>query len=196
MEAFVHKSLMALKELGIDALGAEEGIIRSFRSMPDEVLESMEPKNLLGMMLSGIESGFYPGTGQAASELYAFDVEVSDVQLMYTGFLEGISRIAGGALEITDVKEEISEEDLESGMGTRTVRFCCNGKTYAYEAQNYYDWFDTGMLAFMNRVVEEQDTGRHLYVTDDGYQQCIVFYRTEEWAGKYRRMLGAELTQP
>lgn len=196
LEVFVHESLEKLQKLGIDALESEEKIVNQFHSMPQDMVGDMESKEIFGLMLGGIASGFYPGTELAASEIYSFDVEVSDTMQMYTDFLEGISRIAGGELVITDIEEEISEEELEAGTGTQTVRFCCNGKAYEYAAEYYYDWFDARMLAFMNQVIAEQDTGRSLYVTSDGYQECIVFYRTEEWAEQFRREFGMELDRP
>ncbi|MBD5527544.1 MAG: hypothetical protein HDR02_03920 [Lachnospiraceae bacterium] len=196
LEVFVHESLEKLQKLGIDALEAEENIVNQFHSMPQDMVGDMESEEIFGLMLGGIASGFYPGTEQAASKIYAFDMEVPDTLQMYTSFLEGISRIAEGELEITDIEEVISEEELEAGTGTQIVRFCCNGKAYEYEAEYYYDWFDARMLAFMNQVIAEQDTGRCLYVASDGYQECIVFYRTEEWAEQFRRELGVELDRP
>ena len=194
LDAFIHESLEKLQKLGIDAMEAEENIVNQFHSMPDDIVRDMESEQIFGMILGGM--GFYPGTERAASEIYAFDMEMPEIQQMYTVFLEGISRIVGEDLEFTDIEEEISEEELEAGTGTMTVRFCCNGKSYEYEARYNNDWFDAGMLAFLNQVIEEQDTGRSLYVTGDGYQECIVFYRTEEWAERYRQLLGMELDRP
>lgn len=196
LEVFIHESLEKLQKLGIDALEAQESIVKQFHSMPDDIVGDMESEQIFGMMLGGIASGFYPGTEQAASEIYSFDMEMPEIVQMYTDFLEGVSRITGGELAITDIEEEISEEELEAGTGTQTVRFCCNGKAYEFEAEFHNDWFDTRMLAFMNQVIAEQDTGRCLYVTGDGYQECIVFYRTEEWAEQFKREFGMELHRP
>lgn len=146
-------------------------------------------------MLSGIGAGFYRGTKQGVSWIYTFDVEMPEVVEMYTYFLREFSPVIEGDLKITDIEEEISEEELEAGEGTKTVRFCCNGKVYEYKAQHYDDWFDTGMLTFMNQVIEEQNTGRHLYVTSYGYQICIVIYQTEEWAERFRQLFDMELEQ-
>ncbi len=192
MSVYVHECLEKLRELGIDALAAEKDIAGMFLFLPDEVLEAMEPEQILGTMLGSLGAGFYPGTEHLPSEIYVFDMEVQDILRMYTSFLEGVSRIAGGGLKITDIEETVSEEELKAGIGTQTVRFCCNGKAYEYKAQLHYDWFDAGMLTFMSRVIEEQDTGNHLYVTSD-YQNCIVLYRTQEWAERFRQLFGMEL---
>lgn len=194
LEEYIHESLEKLQKLGIDALDAEENIVRQFRSMPADMVADMESEQIFGMLLGGL--GFYPGTEQAASGMYAFDVEMPEIRWMYTGFLENIARISEGDLEITDIEEEISEEVLEAGTGTRTVRFCCNGKACEYEAREHYDWFDAGMLSYINQVIEEQNTGRSLYVTSDGGQECIVFYQTREWAEQFRQLLGLELERP
>lgn len=193
---FIHESLDKLQKLGIDALAAEKEIANQFLFKPDEELEAMEPEQILGVILSSIGAGFYPGTEQMIHELYVFDMEVPDILRMYTVFLEGISRIARGSLEITDIEEEVSEETLETGMGTQTVRFRCNGTAYEYNARFHNNWFDVRMIAFMNRVIGEQNTGSHLYVTSDGYQDCIVLYRTEEWAEQFRQLFDMELDRP
>lgn len=196
LEVFVHESLEKLQKLGIDVLEAEESIVDQFHLMPADIVGDMGTEQLFGLMLGGIASGFYPGTEQAAAEIYSFDVEVPDILHMYTSFLETISRISGGDLEITDIEEEISEEDLKAGTGTQTVRFCCNGKAYEYAAESYYDWFDVRIFSFMNQVMAQQGTGRYLYVTSAGSQECILFYRTEEWAEQFRQEFGMELDRP
>lgn len=196
LKTYIHEILKKLQELGIDAIEAEEDIVNQLLIRPEEVLEAMEPEWILGTILSLIGSGFFPGTEEAAKEIYAFDMEMPEIVQMYTDFFEGIVRIAGGDLEITDIEEEMSEEVLEAGEGTKTVRFCCNGKVYEYEAQHYYDWFDTGMLAFMNQVLEDQKTDSRLYVTGDGGQDCIVLYRTEEWAEQFRQLFSMGLERP
>ena len=196
IELYVHECLEKLQELGIDALTTEKDIVNQFLFMPDEALEAMEPEWILGTILSAIGAGFYPGTEQAASKIYVFDLEVPDILRMYTSFLEGISQIAGGQLEITDIEEEASEEELEAGRGTQTVLFCCNGKAYEYKARLNYDWFDIGMLKFMNQVIGEQNTGNHLYVTSDGYQSCIILYQTEDWVERFQQLFGMKLDQP
>lgn len=196
VNAYVHESLEKLRELGIDAMAAEKEVAGSIIFQPEEALEAMEEEQILGMLLSNIGAGFHRGTEQAAREIYTFDMEVPDILRMYTAFLEGVSQIAKGELAFTDVEEDVPEEILESGRGSRTVRFRCNGKAYEYRARLDYDWFDIGILAFMNRVLGEQNLESRLYVTSDGYQECVVLYRTEEWARRFRELFGVELEQP
>ena len=73
------------------------------------------------------------------------------------------------------------------------MRFVCNGTVYEYNVNVYYDWFDTELLTFMGRVVREQNTGSRLYVTGDGYQECILFYQTEIWARNFEKLFHVRL---
>ena len=150
----------------------------------------MEEEQLIGMILS---SAWRYDEERESAGIYSFDVECDEIELMYTVFLQNIERIAKGDLAITDIEEEVDEEVLERGSGKKAVRFCCNGTAYQYDAEVNYDWFDAGMLDFIGQVVQEQHTGSHLYVTGDGYQECIILYRTEEWAQQFAQAFGVEL---
>ena len=172
LRAFIHENLEKLQKLGMDVLSEEESLMEGILCMPANMLEDMEPSQIFGMLLSS--------------------VELPDPSQMCTEFLQGISGISGGELEITDIEEAYSEEVLEAGTGTWPVRFLCNQTAYQYEANIHYDWFDTGLLAFMGRVVEEQNTGRRLYAFD-GFQDCMIFYRTKEWAENFKELFHAEL---
>lgn len=191
IRTYIHESLKKLQMLGIDVVAREKDITDSFVSMPEEVLEAMDQEQVLGMILCMAGMSLY--TEKGPMEMYVFDVEVTDVSQMYTEFLENVSCLAGGELEITDIEESFSREVFEAGTGIQPVRFSCNGTTYRYEAKFEYDWFDTGILTFMNQVIDEQDTGSHLYVTGDGYQECVVFYRTKEWAEHFYELFQVEL---
>ena len=188
LKTYVHESLVKLQELGIDVMEAEQEIADSILGFPEDMLNDMEPEQILGIILSGVGA-------RVPSKIYAFDVEMDEIEQMYTVFFDELSRITDGELEITNVDEEISQEMLEAGTGTRMVRFMCNGKTYQYEAEFQYDWFDAGILIFLNQVIGQQDTDRRLYVTTDGYQCCILFYQNEEWAQRFRELFHMELKQ-
>ena len=191
LRAFIHENLEKLQKLGMDVLSEEETLAEGILCMPADMLEDMEPSQIFGMLLSSV-GAVLERSGRPA-EMYVFDVELPDPSQMCTEFLQGISGISGGELEITDIEEAYSEEVLEAGTGTWPVRFLCNQTAYQYEANIYYDWFDTGLLAFMGRVVEEQNTGRRLYAFSDGFQDCMIFYRTKEWAENFKELFHAEL---
>lgn len=196
----VHESISKLKELGIDATSVEEQITESIASFPSEIYESMDREQINGMILTQIAWLLYGDditeSATKPRQFFTFDVECMEPDSMYTIFLNSLSEIAGEDLVITDIKEDTSKVDYESGSGIQTVSFNCNGKSYQYDATSYYDWFDVGMLTFMNKVISEQNTGKSLYVTSDGYQECIVFYQTKDWAARFNKSLGLNLEQP
>ena len=199
-EIMVHENITKLKEFGIDATSVEEKITESIASFPAEIYEAMEPEQIGGMLLTQIAWLLYDNDESnqpaQARQFFTFDVECIDPGNMYTIFLNSLSEIAGEDLVISDIKEDTSKVDYESGSGVQTISFNCNGKSYQYDATSYYDWFDVGMLTFMNKVISEQNTGKNLYVTSDGYQECIVFYQTKDWAIRFNKSLGLNLEQP
>lgn len=200
IEIMVHENIAKLKELGIDATSVEEKITENMASFPTEIYESMEREQIGGMLLTQIAWLLYDGDEAKQSaeprQFFTFDVECMDLDSMYTTFLNSFAEIAGEDLVITDIEEDTSKVDYESGTGVQTISFKCNGKPYQYDATVYYDWFDVEMLAFMNKVISEQGTDKNLYITSDGYQECIVFYQTKDWASRFNKSLGLNLKQP
>lgn len=200
IEIMIHENIAKLKELGIDATSVESKITENMASFPTEIYESMEQEQTVAMLLTQVSWLLYDNdeTKQAAEprQFFTFDVECMDPGSMYTIFLNSVAEIAGEELVITDIEEDTGKVDYESGSGTQTVSFNCNGKPYQYDATAYYDWFDVGMLTFMNKVISEQNTGKNLYVASDGYQECIVFYQTEDWVSRFNKSLGLNLEQP
>ncbi len=53
-----------------------------------------------------------------------------------------------------------------------------------------YDWFDAGITALLNQVLEEKRTGKYLFLCSDSWQNCIVFYETAEWARRFNETIG------
>ena len=200
VEIMIHENITKLKELGIDATSVEEKITESLTSMPTEILESMAPEQINGMILTYISALLYDDDAAVQPseprQFFTFDVECMDLEHMYTNFLNSVSEIAGDDLMITDIEEDTSKVDYESGTGVQTVTFNCNGISYQYDAIVYNDWFDVKMLTFMSKVISEQNTGKNLYVTSDGYQECIVFYQTKDWVKRFNKSLGLHLEQP
>lgn len=188
----MYEDIASLKELGIDATALEDRLTKRLTELPGEFTASMEQKEIIGMILTEYDWE----TDSEPKMFFTFDMECMDVDHMYTNFLNSIAEIAGDDLIITDIIEDTSKVDYDSGRGTQTISFQCNGKSCQYAASVYNDWFDEGMLTYMNDVISEQNTGKNLYVTSDSYQECIVFYQTKEWAKSYRSSLNVELRQP
>lgn len=129
-----------------------------------------------------------------SKQVYMFDVEVFDVGNMYTNFMKGILPLMDGEVSITDIEEDLSGVDMESGSGVQVLRFKCNGNPYEFRAEAYYDWMDMRVVDFMNGVLETEQAEKRLWVSSDGYQGCIIFFNTKEWAKEFRRIMGYGLS--
>lgn len=197
VRGFIHDSLKKLEILGIDAVNAESTLIKTILSMPADMLGDMEEKEILGLILDNLGMGVRDEETDAlfcvSGQIYTFDMEVSDIERMYTDFLEGLSKLVKDDFTFTDIEEDVSNVDFASDTGVQTIRFRCNHKACRYDAKAEYDWFDTGMLAYVNQVIRECGTGKCLYVTSDGWQNCILFYQTGEWARRFQELFGVVL---
>lgn len=199
LDTYVTEAISNVKALGL--LESDEvltkQLLSNFQEMPEEILESMDATQIYGMIFDYIGSGKYNydtwDWTPSSDRIYSFDTEVFNTGKIYTFFLRGISAITANEIKIENIVEDTSQVDYESGTGKQIISFQCNGKQYQYEANVYYDWFDTEMLTYMKKVIEEQETGKHLWVTSDGYQNCIVFYETEEWANDFSSYTGYSL---
>ena len=161
---------------------------------PDEFAEDLYKTPLL---LTSIGGGSYDYDNHtwtpSSSQLYSFDVEVFDIGQMYTLFLQGISAISNHEFEITNVVEDTSKVNFAEGTGTQIIHFDCNGHSYTYEATANGDWFDVGMLNFMNEVLSKENCSKQLYFMMDGGQECIIFLCTKDWAAQFAQVTGFEL---
>ena len=161
VENFMTVNIKKLETLGItipEELNVSQ-ITEGILNMPEEVIESMEESHLIVMLLSNIGYGKYDFTDWSweplSEQIYSFDMEAVNTSSIYTMFLQGIQAITGDDLNITDISEDCEKVDFEKGCGLQTIRFQCNGKSYQYNASVNYDWFDTGMLSFMDQVIKE-----------------------------------------
>ncbi len=188
-ELMIHSYIKELKKLGIDATAIEDEVIASFQDYPPEIAESMNEQNIFGMILEYYDLKAQTTATDPDSEqpemFFAFDFEYMDPETIYTDFLNSFAELTGDEIIITDITEDTNKVDYETGTGTQTVSFQCNGKNYRFDANVQQDWFDSEMLTFMGKVVSDQHTGKNLYVTSDGYQECIIFYQTQEWADRF-----------
>lgn len=135
-------------------------------------------------------------------QVYAFDAEIFDIERMYTLFLQGVQAIVPD-VRITEVKEDLSgvTDDMEEADnpyeppsdGVRSVSFLCNGHPYDAELKSYGDWFNLGMLEFMNQVLEKEGCEKQLHLVAGMMDQMVVLiYDTEEKAARLRELMGNE----
>lgn len=186
---YIEESLMKLKSLGINNLNNNDEIINSILQMPSDMLNDLEKSQILGLVLDNIGGSEYNIQNKEyklfSNNIYSFDTEVMDIDMMYTIFLNFINNLSKDELKISNISEDNSNINYEEGTGVKTVIFKLNDKEYKYEAKVYYDWFDMEIVGYINRILLENNSNKFLYVTTDGWQNCILFYNTEQWAEKF-----------
>ncbi len=184
IQACVEKCLKNLQALGIDVTDKEQGLIDGVLAMPANFLEDFEEYHVIGLLLNAISDYGY------ADRVYSFDTEVADIENMYSVFLARIATLTHGDLACSQIVENLDDAAYAAGIGIHNVRFQCGPKEYSYDAKAYYDWFDVGIIALLNQVLEEMQTGKYLYLCSDSWQNCVVFYETAEWARRFNETIG------
>lgn len=183
-----------LRELGFEIeADVPARLDADFADLPEEAIGF----DKMTILLSEVGMGEYdfdtwewtPATGP----VYAFDMEVFDIERMYTDFLRGVSAISGGELVFTNVEEDFSRVDLEEGSGTRVVSFDWNGQRHTLEANEMHDWFDPGFADKLAELLAQAGGEKQLFYATDGYQMCFVFYCTPQWAAEFSRHTGVAL---
>ena len=166
---------------------------KSYSEMPPEI-----ELNKTATLLSALGHGKYDyeeGTWTPYTNgVYSFDVEVFDVERMYTNFLIGISALDKEELEFKNIQEDTGNINWGAGIGTRTVTFEWKGKTFCLEAKVINDWFDPNAAFALNKIIIENGSGKRLFFADDGYQECIIFYRDTDWADSFQKETGLVLS--
>lgn len=190
MEKYIRQTLQSLEDLGIHVLEKEKEVTDSILGMPKNMLEDMDKGNIVGLIFDHLGVGDYDfernSWNPSSEDVYSFDMEFFDISTMYTHFLRGVMQIAKGDIDITDIKEDLSQIDFEKGSGLHIVYFKCNGIPYEYQAKTDHDWFDCHMVSFMNQILREQNIEKSLFMASDGWQNCILFYNTEQWAKRLK----------
>ena len=183
----VSQATQVLEELGIRVPEVDEGLWEEFPT--EYMVEDL-------LFLSGMgEYDFdtFEWT-PATSGVYAFDLEFFDVGNMYTDFLRGVEALSGGELEFTDVIEDDSHVDMESGTGWKEITFVFDGRSRTLRAELIYDWFDPAFADAIAELTEDDQTGKRLRFYFDGYQVAYVFWCDDAWAREFSRATGLRLT--
>ena len=171
-----------------------ERLEESFSTLPPEA----ELSKGAALLTALGEGGYDPAAMAWASSrngVYAFDMEVSDLERMYTHFLAGVYSLAPEELAFENIREDTSRVGWEKGTGKRTVTFAWQGEEYTLEAEMQNDWFDLRAANQLNRIIQKRKNGKQLFFTGDGYQECIVFYRDKEWAHGFEAETGIRLSE-
>lgn len=196
----MQKSYKELAEIfskyGIEGTTAQmiEDLEQRYEELPPEI-EFNKAADLLTALGQGDFD--YENMSWSPSEngVYTFDVEVFNVDKMYTDFLVGVSALDKEDLDFKNIEEDTSQVNWEEGTGKRTVTFEWKNKQFTLEATVENDWFDVNVANELNRIIKEYGDEKQLFFTSDGYQEGIVFYRDQEWADGFQTETGLELVE-
>lgn len=162
-----------------------------------DLYELMEdsPYTWLLMALGAPSYDEESGAAEYSGDVFWFDMEGYDLSTDYIGVLEGMAALAEGSCidDVSDISEDTEAVDWENGTGTVTVSLKWKGQAYQWDMEVEYDWLDARVLAVYNTLLEQENAQEYFYVTGDGGQGAVVFFCTEEWAGKFTRKTGLSL---
>lgn len=190
IQNYIETSLEKLNLFDITVTEQEKQCaINDILKMPSDMLNDMENSQILGLVLDNIGRAEYNIENKEyklfSNNVYSFDTEVIDIDMMYTIFLNFVNKLSNDELRITDIIEDNSNINYEQGTGEKIVSFKLNSKEYKYIAKVKNDWFDMKMIGYINKILQENNCKKFLYVSNDGWQNCILFYNTEEWSEKF-----------
>ena len=169
-----------------------EALEESDSTLPPEVM-----LNKGAILLSELGRGQYDTEAMSwlpsSNGVYSFDMEIFDLDKMYTNFLVGVSALNPEELAFENIQEDTSRVNWEKGTGKRTVTFEWQGEQFTLEAEFEHDWFDFRVAEKLNKIIKKHGNGKQLFFTGDGYQECIVFYRDKKWADSFEAETGIKL---
>lgn len=131
--------------------------------------------------------GWTPST----SGVYWFDMEVCDLDTIYSDFLRGIDAMSDD-LSFSNITEDYSGANLESGSGTVIFSFTHEGETFSFTADYIGDWFDMNMLYEVGAVLASDRSYEDLWYTFDDGQGILLYYGTADQARQLGKLTGQE----
>jgi hypothetical protein len=198
VEQFQSYAEIAEKLKKFEITGITDELIKKletdYAELPPEV-EFNKTAHLLGILGNGIFDYSKATWTPTENGVYSFDVEIYNVDTMYTNFLIGVSSLNKEELNFQNISEDTSEVNWEKGTGKRTVSFEWKGKRYSLEAEVQGDWFDLNVANELNKIIMENTTDKQLFFANDGFQECIVFYRNKDWANSFEKETGVFQTK-
>ena len=198
VEQFQSYAEIAEKLKKFEITGITDELIKKletdYAELPPEV-EFNKTAHLLGTLGNGIFDYSKATWTPTENGVYSFDVEIYNVDTMYTNFLIGVSSLNKEELNFQNISEDTSEVNWEKGTGKRTVSFEWKGKRYSLEAEVQGDWFDLNVANELNKIIMENTTDKQLFFANDGFQECIVFYRNKDWANSFEKETGLSLSE-
>lgn len=180
-----------LQEIGItisqEALTELEGYEDEYNAL------SSYPKVMDLLILEGMGRYDWDTWEWTPSEsgLYWFDLEVMNVDTMYSDFLRGVDYMHRD-LAFANVSFNYSQVDFDAGTGRILVSFDYLLQHYELEAVYNYDWFDTDMIYQLGRILAKDQDPRDLWMVSDGGQGILLYYGTEDSKNQLTGKTGIE----
>lgn len=109
--------------------------------------------------------------------------------------MKGVSSLDAQELDFKNIDEDTSQVDWDEGTGKQRVSFEWKNRQFTLEAEAQGDWFDLRVIGQLNDIIKEYGNGKQLFVTTDGYQGCIIFYRDSQWAKGFQEETGLEFEE-
>ncbi len=149
------------------------------QATPDEIVQygDFEEKALNLVCMEGMGTydfetwEWIPST----SGVYWFDLEVINVDSMYSNFLRGVAAM-DPELEFTDIYETYDPSDLEKGIGPVQFGYTYCGVEYTCQVTMRYDWFDLDALAQVADTLSRDKSKKDLWYAEDGSQGILLYY--------------------
>lgn len=125
----------------------------------------------------------------STSGIYWMDTEVWNAGAIYTDFFTGLDAMSD-EITVTNIREDYSATNEETGTGIVSVYFDLNGTRRALDACYDYDWFDICFLQDLGRLFESDKDPLDLYAAYDGGQGLYFVYCSAEDARQLSRLSG------
>ena len=125
------------------------------------------------------------------SGIYWSDMEVMNVDTMYSDLLTGIAAM-DEELILSEVREDYSRVNMEYGTGTVSVTFALNGRQAQLSANFDYDWLDIDVLREIGQLLTEDDLDKDLYFAFDEGQGFYLYYGHHANVGSLNRKTGLD----
>ena len=171
-----------------------EDLEKHYQDLPEEVILN-KPAILLGELgRSDFDMENYRII-PSQNGVYAFDVEVFNIEKMYMDFLLSVKALDQEELDFQNIQEDTSQVNWEEGTGIQRVTFEWKNHKFTLEGEVNNDWFDLSVANKLNEIIKEHGNGKRLFFTNDGYQQFIVLYGDKEWADSFGKETGLELLE-
>lgn len=123
------------------------------------------------------------------SGIYWIDIEVMNVNTMYTDLLTGIAAM-NEELSLSEIYEDYTNADIETGIGTVSVSFTLNDQHVDLTADYYFDWMDTDVLCKIGHLLSSDDYEKDLYFASDEGQGFYFYYGYKNHISSLNRKTG------